>query len=608
MCCFPLLSALVAYLGSAPQEDAVTRLESSPFRNEAPVVSGILSPDAKTLIAADSSGCVIGWDRNTLQRRYRRQIARAGQGRRRLTASADGRWISLSMSDPPTVYVFGTLSGDEVCRLDGCPGAAFSRDGSLLAGWRGRTLRLWDLAEGRELALLEKSDSDLIEAGFSPDGSRLFAAVSGTPAPVIWDRKTLRIVYRPGPDPTQPGALGLAISPDGKTIAVGDAWGATLWKVESIGVGTSSRLDAYGEPPLRFTPDGKSLIGTQNQRRIGLWSLTGGGDEQWGIPSNVPGFMELADTGDLLIQGSDHRIMIEPLRLHPLERGTLREDSLTGVGFAPDGRAITFGADGRVGSWEVPAGDEVKGLEGPPLPLLALSRDGTRAAFGSAGKAVHLWDLSRPGERARIDGLSYITSADWTPDGKEVVAGTERGFITFWNVEANRERLRVRTRGVGVTAIRCSPDGAQIAWGEGSGDVVFADRVKGTEEVRYRARGAAITTLAYWADGRSVVTGDRAGSLLRWDDALGREPLLIGRQKHRITALAITPDGRWIASGDSEGNLTLWPPEGDGGVNTYSYTSQGRGITSLAFSPDGKLLVSATGQEAAIVWKVPERR
>ena len=111
---------------------------------------------------------------------------------------------------------FGPAGGDDTFLV-----AAFSPDGSLLAGLTGRaTLDVWDLATGRALFQRQASTGQARSIAFSPDGSRL--VTSGADGASVWAMPSGRLVARL----SGAGAIGaVAFSPDGKQVATGATTG-----------------------------------------------------------------------------------------------------------------------------------------------------------------------------------------------------------------------------------------------------------------------------------------------------------------------------------------------------------------------------------------------
>ena len=150
------------------------------------------------------------------------------------------------MRDAQTGALFRTVRG-----LDGVQRAlVFSPDGSRLLGADEHgTLKIWDIATGREIAATKLTGVLIVVARFSADGKRL--AVAGTLHPLltgevrILDAETAREVW----------------SLKGHTLPVHD---------------------------VVFSPDGLRLATTSHDHTVRLWDLTAGQE-----------ILKLVDPGDV---------------------------------------------------------------------------------------------------------------------------------------------------------------------------------------------------------------------------------------------------------------------------------------------------------------------
>jgi RNA polymerase sigma factor (sigma-70 family) len=189
-----------------------------------------LAPDGKTLAAAGIDSKVRIWD------------------------LAGGRVVHVLPHNRPVMFL------------------AFSSDGKLLAtGAKDSLIQVWDVASGNEVRRLNLPH--IAESlAFAADGRTL--ATGGRDGWVnLWDARTGRLLRRVGLHAGY--VIGLAFSPDGRSLAVGYWRGFRIWEVATGKERANLQAHAGDITSVAFSPDGRALATGGNDTTILLWDLSG---------------------------------------------------------------------------------------------------------------------------------------------------------------------------------------------------------------------------------------------------------------------------------------------------------------------------------------------
>jgi WD40 repeat protein/DNA-binding SARP family transcriptional activator len=237
------------------------------------------SPDRSLLGVGSSEGQVHLLESSTGRRV--KSLTHAQTGFMSVGFSPDGGTLASGGMDA-TIQLWDITKDSPVQKtLRGHTGAvtdvAFSPDGKLLASCSDDTsVRLWDASTGELLSVnqgmsveptpkLGFADMNVWDVAFSPDGSRLAAAIAlPEKVAVLWDisdPKAPKEIARL-PSGEEGGITQVVFSPDGTLLAasVGLTGRALLWDLQTLELATGPiPAHSYTTWPLAFTSDGKTL-------------------------------------------------------------------------------------------------------------------------------------------------------------------------------------------------------------------------------------------------------------------------------------------------------------------------------------------------------------
>ena len=157
-------------------------------------------------------------------------------------------------------------------------GCRFTADGGRLLSWSyDGTLRLWDVASGREERLLRGHEDRVTAAAPSPDGREPFPAAATAPSTLGPVLRRLRAVDR---RPAEVRACFFLL--DGASVAVVDAaGGVALLSTPPTWRWRPSRKPAGRPQAADLSPSGLELALACDDGRVRLLALDGLEDRRW---------------------------------------------------------------------------------------------------------------------------------------------------------------------------------------------------------------------------------------------------------------------------------------------------------------------------------------
>jgi RNA polymerase sigma factor (sigma-70 family) len=247
-----------------------------------------LSPDGKTLATVDwTEGKILSWNVAT-----GKLVRRFGEGGKPALISScaystDGRRLAGGSYREDIIRVWDVASGKELQQLNGQHWArslAFSPDGATLVAASEEansdlTVRMWNLAGGKEIWKKVTRPWTAFDLTFSPDG-RTLALTGGMPGRLdttgevrLWEAATGKELKRFEGHRERVGCV--AFSPDGRMLATGSQDDTVrLWEIATAQERQTFRGHQSMISAVTFSPDGRLLASASADTTALVWDLT----------------------------------------------------------------------------------------------------------------------------------------------------------------------------------------------------------------------------------------------------------------------------------------------------------------------------------------------
>jgi WD40 repeat protein len=529
--------------------------------------------------------------------------------------SPDGRTV-LTGGWEGKARLWDAASGEELQSYQGeawIMHVAFSTDHRnvlTVSSFDGKTtVQLWDAASGKELGRISPVGGVLYGLD-SADGSTIATAnwvesdgqgnklSTGAAKIQLWNvvtGKELSQFVLPGVGATSAHSV---LSPDGKKLFSGNAYGPAVWDVETgkllQGLGTNDGVVSAAA----FSADGRRVAWGTYNGVVRLWDLDAGKEIQ-----------HFASTGVMDYVGMAKSIVI-----------------------SPDGRSVLVASDDRKARvWDVETGKVRMLIHAADVDAVnmavncaALSPDGRQALTGADDKTARIWDLESGKELRRLVGLAdEVGALAFVANGRGVVSVSKAGMVWQWDAESGKalQRTLAPARQTGPPAtgegryawpVVLSPDGRRVLLAGIQGVNVVWDVQTGKQiETLDQKLAGSISTADFSSDGAKLLSANGGPDFSLWDFQTGKEvqhftinpglrPRFLypeGDYRDGIEHLALSPDGHRAVTADSEGSTRLWNVDTGEQVRVIKVKTFEN--LFVGFSPDSRKMITENVDRSA---------
>ena len=462
-----------------------------------------------------------------------------------------------------------------------------------------------------------------------------------------------------------PGAghplTALDLSPDGRTLAVGDDHGNVLFLDAATGRRAGGPYEAlFDVSAVRFSPDGTRLAvaGVDSVDIIDARTHRAYRSGLVAEPPRPSGLVNFPVVLGTIAFSPDSRVLAADVirNVPPRSADIVRWNARTGrrlgrprqvaptpepalVGFTARGaRFVTSSAaDRSTVIRDTATLRPLRRLQGGGTPS-ALSPNGRVVAFGAADGSVRLLDL-HTGKLRVATGRhdAAVTDLHFTRDSRTLLTAGGDGRVEAWNVADARRIATFSGHGGSVSRVAIAPDGRTAYSAGEDGTVIAFDLTRdrwldrpftarprhamhfpvvvqrtGGDAADLGPTGVSLPyehlAVATTADGGSFAVPDDAGYVDVFDSRTltqtGRIPVSLGRQ---VSAVALARDGRTVAATTTNGGVRFGGVRGRRPLGPLQRAYDGA-AWSLAFSGDGRWLATAGITVPALrLWDVRRR-
>jgi WD40 repeat protein len=511
---------------------------------------------------------------------------------------------------------------------------AFTPDGKfLLSGSRDKTIKLWELATGRELRSYLGHTSTINDIAVSSDG-KFFISSCADETARMWNIESGELIR------TFQGHKDLltsvALSHDNKyLVTAGYDWEAHLWEVKSGKLIKSFKVNpdksvGYGLD-AEFSHDDTQIAFGGDNRSVMIYDIASG--EM--VREFKPDHGSCGGCGTFIQYNSKNQIYSASnngdLKLWDLGNSAMaafiytNEDKFSALDLVNNKLLVTtedsvklYNADTKQLEWAFHAGLD------KPITDAQLSPDGQTIAMSSDDQRVRLYNANSGAlikilqgflNEADIGGLDYDANSRWdyyikkytdlkndvriSPDGKYLVKGKIGSIVRMWEISSGTIVREFIGHEMAVLSAEFSADGKYLLTGSADKTARLWEVSSGKQIKEFKGHRDVLFTVAFSEDHKTIATGSWDGTAKIWDIETGELKQTLVFEKSAPYKLKFVSNDIYLLVAGLDKTLKLW--ELDSETEARNFIGHTDVIHDFNINTDGTI-VSVSWDGKAKLW------
>ena len=280
------------------------------------------------------------------------------------------------------------------------------------------------------------------------------------------------------------------------------------------------------------------------------------------------GSIDYRAEGNYLAVAGDKSICIYQVHLGDTTTAKLVRTSkghtaqISGFAFSGTNVLVSVSLDQTVKMWDVRTGKILHSAEVSVAKksgfVIAPGHDSLAADLSQ--EKVRLWNY-RTGEVVKTfePGDSWPSAVAFTPNGKSLVIGTEKGVLRVMDVDTGK--MKVVDLDSPILSLAASAEYVVLGYSDGTvATLNLGDQASVPER---KKQSGAISALAFSPSGKEFASASADHSIKVWEVA-GLNPLYsLEGHGAPVVAVSFSPDGKRLVSMDEEGVINFWTVRGE---------------------------------------------